>query len=334
MYTRASVFTEPNPALHYALLGVNMKSKYRLALVLISMCIASLQFTACSANGVQQPVPKKTVTIQDVGWVIENIATDYWYSPTSATAFISFWLSFEETDLSASDIASVTVTSPTGLYWVLDDPADTAYFYDEQGHYYGGWIRFWSTSDSANASVIPIGNYTFEVALANGNSDTVTGIIPAPGSTTTGGNSYAYTEDYAGSPPYGYVALPRRATIQSAQVNVLADTFTANFAVTDSKVYNGYLWLYDSTGEYIGMSPWFRNTTSKSVAAFINGGAAIYNDGTANTITLHTADIEFDGIHSLQDISSIRINLSDGAQYAAVNRSYDTLSRSSKYTLP
>jgi len=100
---------------------------------------------------------------------------------------------------------------------------------------------------------------------------------------------------------------------------------TIQFQVVDSRVYNGVIWFYDDSAEYITWSGWFKNK--------VNEGAGLYNDGTTNTLQIQSSDLEL-GDFSFDDIKGFHVILTDGAQYAPDETEYDHRSVSQYQTIP
>jgi hypothetical protein len=296
--------------------------------LLVSAIFLTFVLTACSSSSGQDNNPE----IERVFWYMENIDQSYWRTFRDQSAYINFSIHFKQSNITASDIKSIVVTAPTGRKWINDDAAYIEANFDPQIPKYTGMRRLYSTYHSSNASVLPIGNYKFNVTYTSGEVATFALLVPEPGSTGTDTVSYTYTEDYvyASNPPDGYSELPLRATINSTLLDTTTSQLSVDFSVNDPKVYNGYIWLYDASGNYIGLSEQFRDFASGTVSTTVNLGATFTNDGTANSVVLLDRHIEFNSGYTMSDIYSLHVVLTDGIQYAADDRSFDTRSISAK----
>jgi hypothetical protein len=299
---------------------------------LVSALFLTFVLTACSSSSGPDNSSAISPQIERVYWYMENIDQSYWSTFRDQSAYINFSIHFKQSNLTASDIESIVVTAPTGRTWIDDDAAHIEANFDPQIPKYTGMSRLYSTYYSPNASVLPIGNYKFDVTYTSGEVASFTLLVPEPGSTGTGSVSYTYTEDfvYASNPPDGYTELPLRATINSALLDTTTSQLSVDFSINDPKVYSGYIWLYNASGTYIGRSEQFRNFASGIVSTTVNLGATLMNDGTANSVVLLDRHIEFNSGYSMNDIYSLHLVLTDGIQYAADDRSFDTRSISAK----
>lgn len=295
--------------------------------------IAALALTILLAACGGADAPKKQVDIEKFGWVIKN--DDPSQSDDGVTARLWASINFADTGLEATDFASVRITSPTGISWIDDDASDFEDWYDSEENWYP--IGNMSSTKLDGGSYVALGNYTVEVTLKNGNTAKKTLFVPAPGSRTTEGYEFAYTEDYSGAanPPSNYVALPKRATIANATLDAQASTLNIAFSVDDATIYSGWLWFYNEAGEWIGYLDYFRNYETGEFIAELNAGDPLLTDGEPNTLTLTpvTEQIGFDEGASFSDIASVSIVLTDGEQYANTKSSYDTRSRTAKFNV-
>lgn len=295
--------------------------------------ILALLLAACGGAGTSS-VPKKQVSIESLGWIIEN--RDPSLSSSSTSARLRTYINLVDMGLEASDFASVEITDPS------DD--DGHWFFDTLDEFGDNFDREYSTftftlvdSSRDNGSVMPLGDYVVTLKLKNGNSATQTLSVPAPGSREADGYSFVYTEDYsgAGNPPSNYAALPKRATITNATLDAQASTLDVSFSVTDDMIYSGWLWFYDEAGEFVGYTDYLRNYETGAVMAQLNGGASLLTDGATNTLNLTAASEQLTLVNeaSFSDIASVSVVLTDGKQYADTKSSYDTRSRTGKFNV-
>lgn len=275
--------------------------------------------SSCSLFGLN-----KTITIEDVGWYIETIASDRW-SPSAVnkpTLSYSFEVYFKE-DLVADDIKSARVYLPndSSSYWTLD-PADC---FDAKAHSIGYGVRYWY---GQNINELPIGTLTAEIVLTNGKSDRYSFTMGKPGSTSPGSNYYVYSaqdEALPASPAYSTPAIMRPEVNSLSHENGQLKTV---FTVRGENVRNGWVWYYDSSDQYVGKSVFFFNQKLGTTAANFTKG---YFDASAdgvNTLMLNPGEItRSDGtaITALEmaGIEHCRLYATDGAQYSDGPLQYD-----------
>ena len=286
--------------------------------------LLALFLAAC--GGGSTPLPKKEVRIEKLGWVLENRSPSE--SSSGASARLYTQIKFADTGLEADDFASVRITDPTdrGVYWLFDDATDFEEKFDgENDVFFANLV----VSSQDNGAVVALGTYTYEVVLKNGYRAEGTLLVPAPGSVDTDGYSFAYTEDYAADPPSNFVALPERAAIETATVDLQGGRLDVAFSATGKDIYNGWLWAYDAQGEFVGYSSYFRDETGALVPE-LNGGALL-KDGALNTLSIPQTRMDFVETASLADVASVAVVLTDGEQYASeTHTNYDAMSVSSR----
>lgn len=288
-------------------------------------CIA----LALPGGGCRSPAPPKTITIDQVGWVIENIDPLYWTgSPPAGTCFISFWVHWPQYNITETDVESATMSAPTGTRWTFaGDQAPP--FVSTSGQTFGGWIRLRDTGDEHR---IPLGIWSFDLELVDGGYTTATLDVPDPGSTVVS-HSFACTEDF-GPPGPGDIAMPPRATLTQADLYTATETATFSFTFTSSVVFGGWAWFFDSAGGYVGASQYFVDPSTSTVASFVNSGSGIFHsDGTSNAVVLGPGTIAYAEGTSFSSIATVVVVLIDGSQYSAISRGYDCRSLSARETL-
>lgn len=297
---------------------------------LIFSIVLALLLAACGGTD-STAAPKKQVSIENFGWIIKN--DDLSQNADGVTARLWSSVDFADTGLEATDFASIRIISPTGMSWTIDDASDFENWYDSEESWYPIGNIYSTKLDGG--SYVALGNYTVEVTLKNGNKAKKTLFVPAPGSASTDGYEFAYTEDYSGAanPPSNYVALPKRATITNATLDLQEESVKVAFSVDDSTIYSGWLWFYDEAGDWIGYSELLRDYETGSVLAQLNGNATLLTDGSTNTLTLGISPeqltLEEDAL--LSDIASVSVILTDGEQYVGKEaNSYDARSRTGK----
>ena len=300
----------------------NHFKKYSKVLFLFLMLFAS-----CS----DKESSKKSAQMTSAGWVLENIDPTWWSSAQNHSAYFNIEVTFEDESLTVSDFESITFYSPDDKSWSFEGD-DLAAYFDEDSSRFGLWERCWSSQWSDGDSIL-LGDYTVVAILTNGEESSKNLYIPAPGKTSAGTSNTAYTEDYIGSISTNLTPLPQRAGSVSASYDGI--DFSVNFSINDSMIYNGYFWFYNATGDFIGGSSatYFRDYGDGTIDGNVNGGSALYVDGTDNVVTYTAADDILNSGYSLEDISSVSVVLTDGAQYANQEYSYDCRSISSMTTV-
>lgn len=308
---------------------LSLKHYFRLVAFTLTVCLLA----ACG----QPPGATVSAELEDVvGWYIGNIPQNFWSDGSGPSVVIDLFVSFKDANIEATDIETVEITnslSPTRSWsYAADRIADYFYTSQSSGKKRLAFPGLWTSSIAANGSVAYLGTYTVEVKLKNGKRDTATLVTPAPSSLTASGYGYTYSpEDYVGTPPSDYVALPRRATIGAVALDATNNSLTLNFSVNDDKVYSGWILFFDANKEYLGAAGDFRDFSTDAVHPKLNNGLEFHTDGVSNTLALTPTDIIISSDvsnFSLSMIKSFRIVLTDGKQYLGTDSSYDTYSLS------
>jgi hypothetical protein len=263
----------------------------------------------------------RSIEITGVGWICENIDQSYWVSPPSPTRtqFMNFQIYYSGSDIEASDIeTAIFRCQGVSGYWSFNlDPSNV----DTTAKIIGvGGDRFYSSSLSTNGSVCPIGPTTFEVTLKNGSVSNFVLTVPPPNSDTWTTQTCVYNEDYTGSILSGYVPMLERAAVSSR--NKTGTTATIQFTANDPTLFSGYVWFYDSSGNYVGRSNYLRSYGSGANPTFVNGGSGLNNNG-ANTLSIQAGDVLFQSGRTFSDIANFHVVLTDGNQYLGTSYTYD-----------
>ena len=264
-------------------------------------------------------------------WVgfIEN--RDPSRSTSGATAFLRPSIAFTATGLEAADFASIQITSSEGTSWSYDEAADFEKRFSSESNIF--FFPSLYDSDLEGGAYVALGDYEVKATLKNGNTATKTLLVPAPASAETDGYNFAYTESYANAanPPSDYVALPKRATVESATLDLQASNLEVTFSITDDRIYNGWLRTYNAEGEHLGSSDYFRSKTD-GVMPQLNSGGELRTDGATNTLSVSAEELSFyDADTSLADVAAVLVVLTDGEQYEDIDVYYDAMSTSSEF---
>ncbi len=217
--------------------------------LLIVMLLMSLILLVIGCGG--GPPQTSSFQIEHLYWYGDNIDPGYWtretvVPPTTIfTSALNFIIKYSG-NISYQDIDRIVFTSvDTGIWWR---------FYPEARHFdTSNQISFLWCYYTDSPHTIPIGEYRAEVFLKGGSTSTsVTATFSAPGSTTTNNIRYLYSENYSFSPPFDYDTLLKRA--ENISVDKTETGITVNFTSDDPRVYDGFLWFFDTGGNYVGSS--------------------------------------------------------------------------------
>ena len=269
----------------------------------LMLIIVLLVFAGC-------PIPMaQSAAITDVGWYIDNIDQSFWLTTPPSTHALIYFSIYCSGDVSASDISSVKVTGPDSAVWTLGPSSLTI-----NAQYHEVILSY--LMESGHADTMPIGIYVFELTYTDGSKTSYNQLIPAPDSTSTNGYTKVYTQELAPSPPADGTETVRRATL-GAHSNS-GGTLTINFTVDDSKVYNGYVWLFDSANNYVGSTTTeFRSGSDGGVLPILNGAGSFDTSGGNNTVTFTNGEIYYQSGKTFSDINKFILVLTDGHQYAS-----------------
>ena len=240
--------------------------------------------------------------------VSENIDPSFWSRPLACgqTAFFDFFLHYQG-DIAFRDIAWARVF-PVGGFHAWDVAPDEA-FVDTTARIIGGWGHWY---DGYDPNVLPLGDLQADVVLSNGDEAIAHALVPAPGSSTAGVNTM-FNEDVVPAPGAS-APMIRRASLGAASSSTAAtQTLQLTFSVTDPNVYNGFVWLLDAAGRFVGASAPFRDPVSGLLDPALGGQLA--TDGSVNTVTLPASSLAMEGGATFGQIARYRVVLTDGAQY-------------------
>ena len=246
-----------------------------------------------------------------VGWYIDSI--DPAYHTVASDVTCSYFLSLRwEGDAGLSDLEYARVYLPDhDRFWSFT--LDQAHF-DSAKKKVFGYFTF-----NENHNAVPIGDMQAAIKVRGGDVSTLARTMTAPASTSTMGYAYAYSEN-GSALDATYVPTIKRPTVTAHALDIGAQQMSVTFAVNDSRIYNGFLWLYDSADTYVGYSDYFRDSTGGVVSNMVNGGAAIFTDGSPNVVGLGRSDITLLAGYDFTTIAKAVVVVTDGAQYVAADR--------------
>lgn len=281
------------------------------------LCGLLLFLAACTPSG-----NSKEIQITGIGWVYINADVSYWSDGFSAaTCFAFFDISYAGDDIGINDISYAKFHKVGDLKsWSF--PIDSTYVDVSRKKIRSYWN--YTTDIASNGSAFPIGALDFEVGLSNGRVSSYTFDVPAPGQLDSFGNEVTYNEDYAGAKPANYVPMIKRASVVS--YSKVGGSINVGFTTNDPLFYSGNVTFYDSSGNEVGNTNYMRAYGTGTIAAFVNGGLSLYNNGTTNNVSLTASDINFVNGKSYGDIAKFRIFASDGLQYLGTTHTYDCYS--------
>jgi hypothetical protein len=271
-------------------------------------CAAGFLTPSCNLSQKNQP----PTFSNNIGWAASNVDLSYggkWGDTQPATAFRLFQVLIDDPD-GREDIVEIDVIDPEGRTWYIED------HYLEAYSYWGGW---WYYVDS-RPNRVELGIYEVVARDSAGHEITSSVSFNSPGS--LGGSGFLYSEDYTGSTVGGVEMLNRASNLSGTKG---ASDLSISFSVNDSRVFNGWIWFYDGSADFITNSDWFKDT--------INGGSGLNTGGTSNTVNLSVDDLDL-GSYAFSDIAGFHVILTDGAQYAPEDTYFDHRSISAYEVFP
>ena len=253
----------------------------------------------------------KTAHAAFVGWYVNSI--DPTNNTVASDVTCNYYLSLRwDGDAGLSDIEYARVYLPDhNHYWSFK--LDEEHFEAEKKRV-SGYFMF-----NENHNAVPIGDMQAAIKVKNGDVSTLDRTMTSPASTSTMGYAYAYSEN-GSALDSTYVPALKRPIVTAHSIDYQALQLSLTFTVNDSRVYDGYLWLYDAADTYIGYSSYFRGSISGAVSSTINGGAAFNTDGSSNVTVMDNSDISFLAGHDFTNVTKALLVVTDGTQYAAAGR--------------
>jgi len=270
------------------------------------------------------------LTIRNVDSVVSNFHPNF--RPNSAR--ITFYIDFSKA-VQASEIESIKIVAEyaTNRSWTIDD---SDYMTDNLYEFQDGTTgiavnNLFTEALSDNASAIYLGDYVLTVTLKDSKILSYTHNVPAPSSKGTNGKKYGYTENYSNTANLSaeYVPLLKRAQIQSAVLSGAASKLTVMFAINDSRVYNGSIWMYDKDNNFVGrLKDGLRDPETGMVSSSLNTGTVFKTGGALNTVTVDASQISFQQGKSFNDVAELHVVLYDGRQYKDTSNVFEIDSES------
>jgi len=294
--------------------------------LLVVSCALLLALCAVGCGNAGNNNKPLNFTITGFGWAYENIDPSFWSNPPGVRAFYDFWVRYSGT-IAYNNIVSASVTAPTGVSWNL---VPNSSYVDTQNKVLGGWGRWYENS---SPYVLPIGNFQVTVKLSDGSTKTYSHVIPAPGMLTTGSYTSMQTEDL-GSVSGAAQMVPRAKITGSQTLNQTTKQIDLNFMVLDAAgiVYDGNVWFYDASDNYLGGFFYFRDPKTGGISALLisGGGTGTFDTHGVNELILGASDVTLaNGVSQytfFSTVSKFIVVLTDGAQYgpqSSGNLDYD-----------
>lgn len=247
-------------------------------------------------------------------WGIENADPTFRGNQGGSTPTAFAFLAILVSDADGQgDIVLIRVSGPDGSpVWTLKDAGAGVDHYNESGEYWGGWGYY----SASSPHTLPLGTYSVYIKDSVDHEVNSSFRVGRPGG-RLGYETFLFTEDYTGSTTDGEPMLPRPAAVTGTTGG---ESLTITFEATSTDVFNGFVWFFDSAGNYITTTGFFRDS--------INNGLGLMYD---NALTLTAGDLDL-GSFRFSDIAGFHVVLTDGQQYYPRSVSYDHRSVSAYVT--
>ena len=246
-----------------------------------------------------------------ISWVVQNHHPSYWTKngyEANYSSSIRVAISVDDKN-GINDLSYVGFTNPENTEWVFKDSYYGINDYDAEKGYFGNLRCYKSSSPDK----VMLGNYKASVIDTANNSVSKDFTVWGPNEDAS--HDFVYSEDYSGNTAGGIPNL-KRAEYSNHTLGI--DTISVDFSVNDSRVYNGYFWLYDNSQDYVGLTRFFRDA--------VNGGSGLKTDGSVNNFDFFGTDIKFSAGKTIDDVYGFHIVLVDGQQYGGAYYDYRSIS--------
>ncbi len=239
------------------------------------------------------------ITIDSVMWRCDSVDNSFWSTYSTATMVIDTEL-FYTGSIQQADVLKVHVGHSTDNVWFttkIKDGGSASIDTTEKTLLSDSFYNY-STKFSPEGYVLPIGQYRAVVVFSDGSVAKRLFQLPSPGSTTNGEYKYIYSQDYEGVVADDYVAELKRPTVSSAIKNSDNTQLTVKYLINDSRISDGFVWIFDSSKKYLGI------TKEEKYLSFIS--SPFTKDGTELTATIAASDISFaDGYSDFSSVSYV-----------------------------
>lgn len=270
------------------------------------------------------------IEITGIGWAFENIHPSYFSSSPSSSAFAAFTVLLDTDQIGDRSVSTVKVGAGNRPddYWTLDTSDDFS-FDPDRGHID---LPLLYDSDADHVNYL---DWRFEVTMSDGVSDTFEVEFKAADGESAPSAQRIYSQDYTGDTSGMSPMLPR-ANVSRAEWD--GSGLEIDFSFSDSRVANGWAWVYDSNGNYIGYTDTAFEWSATSETALTSNSTVVSSWATSSGTTSVQARVEAAGFtdesstYDLADVGEVVILLTDGFQYTR-DYYYDFRSRSAVTTV-
>jgi hypothetical protein len=254
--------------------------------VLVICVFMCLGLVACNLLGnSSKEIIRYEPTFTYNGWVFHNVHPSVQrYSWTrlnepEETIFLGWSLRYSGNQIPVGDIVSFSIHSGAAQFSI---PLEVLKTYPSE-NYSGQHIIYtdyiWGDSNFPHA--LPLGPWTYDFSLKNGQSFSYTATYTRPGTNEIANpGDLLFTEDYQGSTVYPMV---KRASIQGISIDPDAGRLTCSFTIKDSNTYSGWLYMFDERGADIGSTKRF--VSAEGEVSDELAGLAFDTNGELNTLT-------------------------------------------------
>jgi hypothetical protein len=252
--------------------------------------------------------------ITGFGWYFENSAPDFYNNGSTCNLGV---LVYYGDSITKDDIDSLTVTAPNGVKWLIQSSNINFATTNTGKQYASRKLRY-----TINPSSFPLaGNWVAEITLKDGKTSSFNQTFHEPGSRDAATHQYLYTkEDWEPSTNTAeYVTALYRFPSQGFAVQYSPDDggkiTTTGFSVvmssylaSESREFNMYIWLYDSSNTYLGV-------TTPEYSFIDHSSTSLINEGEISITPASTTSSSNTGNVDLSKVKYIRIVNTDGEQY-------------------
>lgn len=266
---------------------------------------------------------KKELTLVGQIWYVEAINPAYWNTLPNHEMYITMGVVYSE-NYKLSDFSKITITNPNEDKWsspIDEDHLDTT----------NKTIIIYRCYSNDTPYSIRLGDWTVAIEMSDGTVSKKTITVNEPSTTIAPTTQYVSSQDTFSDNEVYTIA---QANYFSATKNA-SNEITIKFTAADSRINNAYIWFYNSAGDYLGTTGYFKNATGSLQNGLLDKFAV---DSTVCTVTLNQAIVDagsfsFDKATILAQTNKYVIVTTDGAQYSPKYTTYDYRTISAKIPL-
>jgi hypothetical protein len=256
--------------------------------------------------------PAKTIEIDSVDYMIENINPLYWQDVSNLKVpriFITFYIYINNLENCIDTIKKVEVYDSSDKPWIMDLKKNT----DASMRYIGGGTRFFDTTLSLTGSVLFLNNYQVVITTKDNEKIIKPFTICEPGQKEGSTKRFLFSADYRGQKDDSYVEALRWGKISSAAYQ--NGTFDVDFTINDERTSNARMEFYDQKKNYLGATPWFVNSFSKETIDSLNNGGKLHTEGQMNHLQIMNNEIMVNKSKKISKTKYVVLITKDGNQY-------------------